>query len=109
MTNARKNQSVDKPMPEPVYCNIPEASRLTGLKVRTFRSWVEQRKFPFHKVRGRILFKRDDLISLIESNRVEPLDHEKQAKIMVGKAMFFNDNSSDSGLTASRKGGSEDV
>jgi excisionase family DNA binding protein len=104
MTIIRKEQSVDKTIAEPIYCTIPEASRITGVKIRTFRSWVEQRKIPFHKVFGKVLLKTAEVIALIESNRIGPLDPVKQAKIMVGKALLFNDNSLDSGRTASRKG-----
>lgn len=58
---------------EPPLLNVEEASELLHLRPATLRDWVLKRRIPFVKLGGRVLFKRGDLLKLIEASVVQPV------------------------------------
>jgi len=90
-------------MTDSIYCDVKEASRISGVKERTLYSWVGKRKFPHYKAFGKLLFKRAEVLEFIEGMRVEPADYEKKAKKMIGNSLGFRNNSIDSGQMPSQK------
>ena len=62
---------MDNKIDLPRLLNVTEAASLLRLRVSTVRAWVLQRRVPFVKLGGRVLFRRSDLEKLIESS-VQP-------------------------------------
>ncbi len=52
--------------------SVEEAAGFLRLSKHTIRAWISQRKLPFVKLGGRVLFRQDDLNSFINSNLVKP-------------------------------------
>jgi excisionase family DNA binding protein len=56
--------------------NVPEAAKLLGIKVRTLRQWLSQRRIPFYKVGRLTKLRQQDLSAFIEANRKEAVSHD---------------------------------
>ena len=61
------------------FFRIPELADMLGLSVSTIRGLVSQRKVPFMKLGGSILFNPDEVINYILSKRIKTAD-EVQAE-----------------------------
>lgn len=48
-----------------------EARRFMDVSKSTLHRWRNSGLLPFHKVRGKILYRRDDLLRVLEEHRVE--------------------------------------
>ena len=59
------------------YVRTPEAAEYTGLSIHTIKAYVLNKKIPFIKVNGCLLFNIADIDSWLESNRVTPLTTRK--------------------------------
>ena len=49
----------------PVLYNYDEAAKLLRLSVFTLRRWNSEKKIPHHKIGGRVLFSRENIIEII--------------------------------------------
>ena len=49
---------------------VPEAAAALRIKVSTLRAWILNRKIRFHKVGGKILFKRVELSRFVDKSTV---------------------------------------
>ena len=57
----------------PKYINEKEVSRITGIGIQTLRNYRSLRKgLPFVKLDRAVRYNFDDVISYMESNKVEP-------------------------------------
>jgi len=56
------------------FIRIPELADMLGLSVSTIRGLVSQRKVPFMKLGGSILFNPDEVIRYIHTKRVKTID-----------------------------------
>jgi len=56
------------------FIRIPEVATLLGLSVSTIRGLVSQRKIPFMKLGGSVLFNPDEVIQYIYSKRIKTID-----------------------------------
>lgn len=52
--------------------SVAEAAELLRLSKHTIRAWLSQRRLPFVKLGGRVLFRMEDLVTFINSNLVNP-------------------------------------
>ncbi len=56
------------------YINPKEFAEYTGLSLETIRSWVWQRKIPFHKFGRLVKFDLREIDAWAQENRVEKID-----------------------------------
>ncbi len=55
-----------------IYLTIDDVIELTGYSKQTLANWRSKKEmFPFYKLGRRIVYKRSELISIIENGKVE--------------------------------------
>lgn len=54
-----------------------ETAKLLRISNSTLDRIKKQRKIPFYKIEGKILFNKDELFSYVENSRVEPIGLEQ--------------------------------
>jgi excisionase family DNA binding protein len=59
------------------YCRIKEVAEITGLKERTVRAYVLNKKIPFIKANGCVLFDLEEIDSWLKGKSVPVLDNAK--------------------------------
>ena len=65
---------------EKEFMNIDELSQYLGIKKSTLYSKVERREIRFYRVGRLIFFKKEEIDTFMERNRVECFDIKKEAK-----------------------------
>jgi len=58
----------------PILWNIKQASEVIGIPVGTIYCWVHQKKIPFIKVNGRLMFDPKDIQAWLDAQKVVPLN-----------------------------------
>jgi len=59
------------------YCRIKEVAEITGLKERTIRAYVLNKKIPFIKANGCVLFDLQEIDAWLKGKSVPVLDNAK--------------------------------
>lgn len=49
------------------YLGIDEAMEFLGISRSTMRNWMKKKKVPYSKIESKILFRKDELLSLLET------------------------------------------
>jgi excisionase family DNA binding protein len=62
------------------YYRAPEIAEYTGLSIHTIKAYVFNKKIPFIKVNGVVLFNVNDIDSWLNGNRVTPLIERRTAR-----------------------------
>lgn len=55
---------------EPEYVTTAQAAKLLCLSPRTLINWRQQRRIPYHKIGGRVVFRVDELREFLERRKV---------------------------------------
>ena len=63
-SNSAKRRERAAPLPEAFAFGLNDASKLSGLSVATLRRREREGLFRFHKIAGRTLIRRSDLLRL---------------------------------------------
>ncbi|MDY3942657.1 MAG: helix-turn-helix domain-containing protein [Alloprevotella sp.] len=56
---------------KPEYLDITEVAKLLRVEQKTIYNWVWEGKIPYLKANGRLLFRRNEIDEMLESNRLE--------------------------------------
>lgn len=56
--------------PRPEYIDIIQLSKLLKVEQKTIYNWVSQKKIPFLKANGRLLFRRDEIDTMLKRNKL---------------------------------------
>ncbi len=62
------------------YMRIPEVAEYTCLSIHTIKSYVLNKKIPFIKVNGVVVFNMKDVDDWLNGNRVTPLIERKAVR-----------------------------
>ena len=63
-------ESALKKLHEPEYVTTAQAAKLLCLSPRTLSNWRQQRRIPFHKIGGRVVFRLDELRQFLERRKI---------------------------------------
>ena len=63
------------------YCRIKDVAAITGLKERTVRAFVLNKKIPFIKANGCVLFDLQELDAWLKGKSVPVLDNSKSVAV----------------------------
>ncbi|WP_373830793.1 helix-turn-helix domain-containing protein [Bacteroides heparinolyticus] len=58
-----------RPPLNPEYLDIIEVAKLLRVEQKTIYNWVWEGKIPYLKANGRLLFRRNEIDEMLESNR----------------------------------------
>lgn len=59
------------------FMDVAEVAGFFHVSPWTVRGWIRERRIPFYKICGRILFDRGDMEALRQAARVEPVEAER--------------------------------
>lgn len=62
------------------YLNTKDAAKLLLVSERQMRNYKASKVIPYHKVGGRLMFKKEDLLAFVEAHRISSRYGEQHLK-----------------------------
>ncbi len=65
---------------EIAYMGVRQLAEYLSISSHTIYSWCHQKKIPYSKINGKLIFNKSEIDRWISANRIDPIDWSEKAK-----------------------------